>query len=101
MSDRLSLRLTWVREYLAGHCTGAAAATRCQLSLSQFRRCLRRFREAGAVGLQHRLRDRPSNHRAAPGLRERALTLCREHFFDCGPTLAAELLAERHQLVVQ
>jgi hypothetical protein len=46
------------------------------------------------------LRGRPSNHRTAPKLRQRVLALYARHFFDCGPALAAELLAERHHLAV-
>jgi transposase len=100
MSTTLASRLTWVREYLAGRCTAAEAAAHCHISLCQFRRWSRRYRVAGPAGLQHRLAGRPSNHRADARLKARALTLYDRHYFDCGPTLASELLAERHQLAV-
>jgi transposase len=100
MNTSLASRLTWVREYLAGHGNAAEAAAHCQISLSQLRRWYRRYRAEGTAGLQHRLRGRPSNHRTAPKLKQRALALDAKHHVDCGPTLAAELIAERHQLAV-
>jgi hypothetical protein len=100
MSTTLALRLTWVREYLAGRCIAAEAAAHCHISLCQFRRWSRRYRVAGPAGLQHRLAGRPSNHRADARLKARALTLHDRHYFDCGPTLASELLAGRLQLAV-
>jgi hypothetical protein len=45
-------------------------------------------------------RGRPSNNRLPDGLRDHAVTLVREHYADFGPTLAAEKLADRHDLRV-
>jgi transposase-like protein len=54
MSTSLASRLTWVREYLAGHGSAAEAAAHCQISLSQLRRWYRRYRAEGTAGRQHR-----------------------------------------------
>lgn len=45
-------------------------------------------------------RGRPSNNRIKDGVRERALELVRSAYADFGPTLAAEKLAETHDLKV-
>jgi transposase len=89
-----------VREFLHGHCTATTTAARLHLSLRQFRRLCRRYQTEGTIGLQHRLTGRPSNNRTAAKHRQRILALVSNHYFDCGPTLAAELLAEHHQLQV-
>ena len=49
----------------------------------------------GDKGLIHRNRGRPSNRRKAPEVKEMALALYREQYWDFGPTLAAEKLVER------
>lgn len=64
------------------------------------RRVHRRFVDEGDVGVVHRLRGRPSNAASDPGVRKQAVGLYREHYADFGCTLACEMLAERHGLVV-
>ena len=52
----------------------------------------------GAEGLASRRRGRPSNRRHPDAVREAALAAVRERYADFGPTLAAEKLAEVHDL---
>src|SRR5829696_2670504 len=52
----------------------------------------------GAAGLASRRRGRPSNRRYPEQVREAALAAIRERYPDFGPTLAAEKLAEIHDL---
>ncbi len=54
----------------AGHITNAQGARALGVSVRQFRRLKRRFREGGARGLVHALRGRPGNRRLAPQARE-------------------------------
>lgn len=54
----------------------------------------------GAVALRHKARGQRSNNRIADGVRDFAVNLVREHYLDCGPTLATEKLAEEHELKV-
>jgi transposase len=77
---RRELRLTKAAELLG-------------VSYRQAKRVYRRYREERDAGLVHRLRGRPSNHRANAKERERVLSLYRERYVDFGPTLAAEYLA--------
>lgn len=68
----------------------------CQVRTVQRR--LERYRAEGDAGLVHRTRGRPSNHRRPAALSQQAVDLVAEHYHDFGPTLAAEKLAERHDL---
>src|SRR5215207_4309180 len=76
----------------------AEAASLLGLSGRQVFRLLARFRSEGAAGLASRRRGRPSNRRLPGAVREAVLAILREHYPDFGPTLAAEKLAERHDL---
>jgi transposase len=76
----------------------AEAASLLGLSGRQVFRLLARFRSEGATGLASRRRGRPSNRRLPEALREAVLAILRERYPDFGPTLAAEKLAERHDL---
>lgn len=78
----------------------ADAAKKLHLSVRQVQRKLRAYRKRGPRSLVHRLRGRPSNHRLPAGLKDRALTLIRDHYPDFGPTFAAEKLAECHGLTI-
>jgi len=70
------------------------------VSERQVWRLLRRYRSGGAGALAHQARPPPSNNRLGQGVRERALELVGKHYRDFGPTLAAEMLAEKHGLAV-
>src|SRR3954465_4726618 len=76
----------------------AEAASLLGLSGRQVFRLLARFRAEGAAGLASRRRGRPSNRRLPEAVREAALAVVRERYADFGPTLAAEKLAEAHDL---
>lgn len=76
------------------------AARRLGLSLRQMERLLARYAAEGPSGLLSRRRGRPSNHRLAPDVAERATALIRDRYPDFGPTLACEKLRERHGLTL-
>src|SRR5918997_4746062 len=77
-----------------------SAAALLDVSPRQVFRLLARFRAEGAAGLASRRRGRPSNRRLPDAVRDAALTLVRERYADFGPTLTAEKLKERHQILV-
>ena len=56
--------------------------------------------DGGGVALIHRARGRASNYQLSTGIRDYALELIRQRYRDFGPTLAAEVLLERHGLQV-
>ena len=63
MSSKEVPRAGLLKAALAGRITNAQGARALRLSVRQFRRLKRRFREQGARGLLHALRGRPGNRR--------------------------------------
>ena len=100
MSKRELNRIEILARLESGRLTPAAASELLQVSERQVHRLRRRFRDGGAAGIADRRRGRPSNNRLPEVLRDHAVALVREHDPDFGPTLAAEKLAERHDLRV-
>src|SRR3954451_9173666 len=82
----------------AGRITAAQAVRLIGVGERQVFRLLKAYRARGAEGLISRRRGRPSNRRHPDGVREAALSVIRERYADFGPTLAAEKLAEVHDL---
>lgn len=100
MSERDLQRVSVLSEVLGRRRTVVSAAAVLALSVRQVHRLLKAYSLGGAGALVHKGRGRPSNNRIATGMREKVLSLVREHYADFGPTLAAEVLAERHEVVV-
>src|ERR1700674_2508434 len=66
------------------------------LQRRQVFRLLRGLKQNGTTSLLSKRRGRPSNHRLPAEVRTLALSIVRERYFDFGPSLAAEKLAEHH-----
>src|SRR5689334_9103405 len=98
MSEAELSRVDTLARVDRGELPVAAAASLLGLSARQVFRLLRRFRAEGAAGLASRRRGRPSNRRLPAAVREAALAVVRERYADFGPTLAAEKLAELHDI---
>ena len=96
MSDRESERLTVLSEVRSGRLRVCDACTLLSLKRRQVFRLLARLQQEGAAGVVSRRRGKPGNHRRPAALRRLAVSLVRTHYSDFGPTLAAEMLAERH-----
>ena len=99
MSERELQRFEVLSGVVAGRMTVVSAAAVLGLSRRQVHRLLTLYR-SGAMALRHRARGRRSNRALSDGLRELALGHVRESYADFGPTLAAEMLRERHGLTV-
>jgi transposase len=93
-------RLVVLRQVKEGKLTQAAGAQQLKLSARWVRKLVKRLRAEGDRGLAHRLRGRPSNRAHDDKQRRQALALIRERYDDYGPTLASEMLASEHQIVV-
>lgn len=100
MSERELQRVEVLAEVLNGRRTMASAAVVLGLSVRQSYRLLRAYRHGGGGALIHKARGRPSNRRIGDGVRDYAIALARAHHTDFGPTLAAEMLLEKHGLKV-
>jgi transposase len=100
MSKRELNRIDVLARLDGGRLTTSAAADLMRLTRRQTHRLLKRYRDGGAPAIANRRRGRPSNNRLPDVVRDHAVALVREHYADFGPTLAAEKLAERHDLRV-
>jgi transposase len=98
MSRKELGRLEVLVDLDAGRTTPARAATLLGVGERQVFRLLKAYRTRGAAGLVSRRRGRPSNRRYPEAVREAAVSTIRERYADFGPTLAAEKLAEAHDL---
>lgn len=76
------------------------AAAELGLTVRQVKRLLARYRQGGDAGVVSRRRGVPSNRRLSASLRASVLAQVRQHYADFGPTLACEMLRERHQLML-
>ena len=79
---------------LAGKFTNAEGAGALHLSVRQFIRVKHRFQAAGAPGLCHRLRGRPSPRRLSADVRTRVATLLQTTYLDVNDCHATEKLRE-------
>jgi transposase len=100
MSDGELARLELLRDLDQGRLTPATAAELLGLERRQVFRLLKVYRSEGPAGLISKRRGRPSNRRKPETFRAEALAIIRERYWDFGPTLAAEKLAERHGITI-
>ena len=100
MSERDVRRIEILTEVLSGRRTVGSAAIVLAISPRQVHRLLIRFRDDGGGALIHKGRGQASNHRLNPGVREYALELVRTRYADFGPTLAIEVLLDKHAIKV-
>jgi hypothetical protein len=68
------------------------------LSYKQTGRIKDRYKSQGAIGLISLRRGKPSNNRLLDNLKEKALSVIKEKYYDYGPTLVKEKLEEKHKL---
>ena len=100
MSREERRRLEVLAQVRDGQITRRKAAELLALSYRQTLRLGQAFAQAGAAGLVHGLRGKPSNRRSDPARRQQAVALYQAHYRDFGPTLAAEHLERTHGLAV-
>jgi len=89
-----------LKALVAGRVTGAEVAAALHLSDRQVRRLRRRFETAGAEGLVHRSRGRPSRRRLARRVRQRVALLLRTTYRDFNDCHATEKLQEVEGLAI-
>ena len=100
MSMRELDRLKCIQAVIDGQLQQTLAAERLGVTTRQVRRLVDRYRLEGPIGLISRHRNRPSNRRLKEDLENQVARILRDTYPDFGPTLAAEKLAERHQIVL-
>jgi len=100
MSDGELSRLEVLRDMDQRRLTTEAAAQLLGLERRQVFRLLKAYRSEGATGLISKRRGRPSNRGKPKELRDKALAIIREQYWDFGPTLAAEKLRAGHGIAL-
>jgi transposase len=100
MSERDLRRIEVLSEVRTGRRTVAAAAAVLAVSERQAYRLLARYERDGGSGLIHKARGRTSNRSKNEGIRKYAVELVKTKYADFGPTLATEVLLNKHELRV-
>ena len=100
MSGKELERSHVVRQAAELHLSQQEGAERLEISVRQFKRLVRAWKQDGAAGLVSRQRGSVSHNRLADGPRTRILGLLKEKYEDFGPTLAAEKLLELDGITV-
>ncbi len=98
MSERDLKRIEVLSDVRAGRRTVAAAAAVLAVSERQAFRLLARYEASGGSGLIHKARGKTSNRSHNDGIRKYAVELVKTKYADFGPTMATEMLLDRHQL---
>lgn len=100
MSQQERDRLHWLKQARERKITQRQAAERMGVSERWVRELLRRMKQEGDRVVVHGLRGRPSNRKIPELTRRKAVEIVRREYRDFGPTLAAEYLAEHHEIRV-
>lgn len=100
MSAKEVPRAGLLKAVLAGRITNAQGATALRMSVRQFQRVKKRFREHGARSLLHQLRGRPGNRHLAPESRAQITTLMTTIYAGFNDVHLTEKLREVHALPV-
>jgi len=98
MSERDLRRIEVLSDVRAGRRTVAAAAAVLAVSERQAYRLLARYGVDGGSGLIHKARGRMSNRSRNEDIRKYAVKLVKTRYANFGPTLATEVLLDKHQL---
>lgn len=100
MSDKELSRLQVINDVLNKRLKQKDAASILSLSTRQLQRLIKAYQAQGTEALVSSKRGKPSNRKYPEHVKEYALFLIKRHYSDFGPTLAAEKLAERHEIYV-
>lgn len=93
-------RLHVIHKVLSGELRQVEAAEILSLSDRQIGRIVKRIREEGDSGIQHKSRGRASSRRLPKKLKDRVVKLYLEQYKGFGPTLTSEKLLERDRIAL-
>jgi transposase len=91
-------RLTVLERVSERRLSQVDAAKQLGISPRHVSRPLKAFERDGVRALVSKRRGRKSNHAYADAVKNWVIGLIREHYADFGPTLIAEMLAEKHDV---
>lgn len=87
-----------IRRLLEKEINGTAAARLLHLSVRQTKRLKAKVQEKGAIGLAHASRGTIGHHRLEEKEKKTIIGLLHKHYYDFGPTFAAEKLRGDHKI---
>jgi len=87
-----------ITRLLAKEIDGTEAARLLHLSVRQTKRLKAKVEDHGAEGLAHASRGKIGHHRLKKKAKKKIVTLLKKHYYDFGPTFAAEKLREDHHI---
>lgn len=99
LTNREWRRLEIINRLIKRQINGTQAAELTELSVRQVKRLKAKVIENGFKGIAHGGRGQTSNFKISDDERDLIVSLIKEHYYDFGPTLAAEKLAERHNII--
>ena len=88
-------RLSVVNQVIGNVMTQKDAAKMIGISYRQTKRLVARTKKEGNAGIIHKSRGKQGNRMIAEGIRNKAMKLYKEKYWDFTPTLASEKLDER------
>lgn len=100
MSERELKRLEVLGQVEAGTLSAEHASHVLGISERHVFRLVAKLRRDGAASMGHAARGKRSNNRKPDRIKEYAISLIKERYDDFGPTLAAEMLEDHHDLTV-
>ncbi len=100
MSTRELNRLEILAQVSSGRQSIDSGANMLGICRRQLFRLLQRFKTTGPASVAHKARGKRPNNRISDVKRDYVLSIVSESYADFGPTLATEMLAERHGLKV-
>jgi len=100
MSPEELRRVSVINQSMGRLITQVKAAEIIGVSDRQMRRLIKRVRKEGNKGIIHKLRGKPGQRRIDDEIKTKAIELCKERYWDFGPTFASEKLYELDKIKV-
>lgn len=98
MSQKEASRYDIIQKALKNEIKGSQAAEILNLTTRHIRRLKKKVEDYGIQGLIHAGRGKPSERKLPAKETEKIKKLIHAHYFDFGPTFAAEKLEENHKI---
>lgn len=87
-----------IKRLLEKEINGTEAARLLHLSIRQTKRLKVKVKEKGVIGLTHANRGTVGHHQLKKKEKKKIVALLKKHYYDFGPTFAAEKLREDHMI---
>lgn len=100
MAEKELSKYEIIKDLINGKINGTDAAKQIGVSVRHVKRLKAAAIKYGAKGFIHKNRGRESNRKLDPEIVKKAKGYLKEKYYDFGPTLAAEKLAENHGIKI-